>query len=1391
MTEQGRAPALDAEARLRALSPAKRALLEARRARTGREGSVRIGHRPDDEPAVLSSAQERTWLLEQLGSAGSYNAPRAQRVHGPLDVDAVRAALDAIVARHEALRTAIKVVDGEPTPVVAESFKVPCPLVDLSGQPSDEALRRAHAIVDEEVNRPFDLSEGMLLRGVIVRLATDDHVLVLVSHHIASDERSKRILGAELAEIYESLVTGRRPQLPELPIQYADYAYWQRHQAEQSATADLEYWRATLDGAAQLALPTVHPRPARPSFRGATLQTRLPAELSAALTKLGREYHATTFMTLLSAFATVLSRYTGQEDIVVGTPVSGRNYTELEHLIGFFSNTVVLRTNLSDGPGFGPVIDRVRDTVVNALGHQSLPFERVVEELRPQRDLTRNPLFQVMFTLRPGSTSAADLAGLETERFGFHSESTKFDLSLITIEEPDGILLVWEYSLDLFDREWVERLGAAFNRLVQEAVADPDRPVRTLPLGDADADHGALVGEVRVVGDGSLVSSVVERAGLCPSAVAVRCGSGVLSYAELDAGSSRLGRALVARGVSAGSLVGVCLSRRVELPLVLLAVLKAGGAYVPVDPSWPAARLGEVLESAGVDLVVSDAGSVSVLGSAGGYDGPVLDIDSDWGGAGFDGGPLDTGVRGSDLAYVIFTSGSTGRPKGVMIEHRSVLNLLDYMCRWPGLEAGQTMVGVTTPAFDLSVPDLWMPLVVGATLVLASREEASDPGALAALLDEVDADLMQATPATWRMLCEWGWAGRPGMRVVCGGEGYGAALVSDLCARVAEVWNFYGPTEATVWTVCTRLDAGTVDPVPMGGPMWNTSCYVLDEQLNPVPTGLPGELYLAGAGLARGYLGRPDLTEERFVACPFGEGSDARMYRTGDVVRANPDGTLTYLGRSDHQVKVRGFRIELGEIEAVLERHDAVSQAVVTLRGGPEEARLVGYAVTHPAGTVDARELRQWVAEQLPTHMVPAAIVTLDQLPLTPNGKVDRDKLPDPQPPQRQQPAVPPSDDTQRRLLRMWQEVLGIPDIGVTDDFFELGVDSLVAARLFAHIEKEFGARLPVAAIYRARTVAELAQMLRDETETGAGSKWTALVPLRETGFAPPFFAVHGGAGSVMFYRPLVERMDPDQPFYAFQAVGLYGREVPQRSVGDMAARYIEEMRAVQPSGPYAIGGYCYGGLVAYEMAVQLAQQGQEISLVAMFNAPSPTYNRRYNPIFDGEGALTDEDGVPLDRYRTRMTAPSLATSARRHLAPGLKPGQRLQLARNELGRVRWLARRRIRRGQVDWAIRRGHPLPENLREGGTFQRLAREAQDAYEPPVTSLPIVVYRAAGLYYRADLGWGDYSSAPVDTLEVQGEQRIPRDTMEDAPVAAVAVHLAAALARTGHTAGRAEV
>ena len=867
---------------------------------------------------------------------------------------------------------------------------------------------------------------------------------------------------------------GKSADLPPLPVQYVDYATWQRDALTGPRLESLlEYWRDRLEGApAFLELPADRPRPPRFTYRGARLSFELPAGLRDGLKALSRAEGTTLFMTLLSGFSLLLARYSGQRDVVVGTPIAGRLRPELEDMIGFFANTLALRTSINEAQSFRELLAEVRTSSLGAFTHQQMPFEQLVEVLKPQRDLSRNPVFQVMFALQNMALPELALGELELRPWYLPRDGAQLDLTLYMWESDDGLQGTFEYATDLFDERTIERLAEHLATLLQAVVREPDADVLHLPLLD-EQEHGELVargrGSVLPVADGETVLTWLEqRTAESPEAIAAEYEGERISFAELDVRANKLAHYLQGKGVGSESLVGVCVPRSLDMLVAVLGVIKAGGAWLPLDPDFPEERLRFMLEDSGARVLVSLS---SVPVTAEGLALERVDLDRDAALlAAADASAPGVSLSADQLAYTIYTSGSTGRPKGVQIEQRALVNFLRSMAREPGVSSSDVLVAVTTLSFDISILELLLPLVSGARLVIASRDTASDGQRLAATLADSNATLMQATPATWRLLIEAGWQGDGRLKALCGGEALPADLADALLARCGELWNLYGPTETTIWSTCAQVtDAHSIH---IGQPIGNTSIYIVDGQGQLQPVGVPGEIWIGGEGVARGYLGRPELTAERFLEDPFSPG--ARVYRTGDLGRWRSDGTLQHLGRMDTQVKVRGFRIELGEIEARLAELESIDQAAVSVwEPTSGDQRLVAYYTGE--AELPAPELRAHLQQSLPDYMVPQLFMRLEALPLTPNGKLDRKALPAPQAVASVREYTPPQGDTETRLAAIWQELLGAERIGREDNFFELGGHSLLAARSAARLNAEFGIELPLRTFFEAPTTAGLA----------------------------------------------------------------------------------------------------------------------------------------------------------------------------------------------------------------------------------------------------------------------------------------------------------------------------
>jgi amino acid adenylation domain-containing protein len=1175
-----------------------------------------------EEPLPLSFAQQRLWFIDQLQpGSGAYNLPTAVRLTGQLNLEVTERTFAEVVRRHEALRTTFAAPDGQPVQVVHEAEGFAIPVTDLSAVPEGEREERVRALALAEAQRPFDLQSGPLLRVSLLRLGEADHVALFTMHHIVSDGWSMGILVREVATLYGAYVRGEESPLPELAVQYGDFAAWQREWLQGAVLErQLSYWKERLRGApAALELPTDRARPTVLTQRGAQHGFRLSQELSRGLQELSRREGVTLFMVLLAAFAVLLKRYTGRQDVVVGTPIAGRNRGEVEGLIGFFVNTLVLRTDLSGDPTFRELLERVKEVALGAYAHQDLPFEKLVEELQPERSLAHTPLFQVMLVLQNAPGGEVELPGLkltplgggsgESGRGAIEGGTAKFELTLTVVETREGLRGAVNYNRDLFDGTTIERLMGHWSRVLEAVAGDATQRLSQLPLLSRAERQELLVGWNETASDYEREQSVVARfeqqVERTAAAVALEYGTAQLSYGELNERANQLAHYLRGRGVGAETLVGVYLERSVELVVALLAVVKAGGAYVPLDPQYPAERLSFILRETKAAVVLTQASLAGALPES-----TALRICVDQQAAEFQGesgANLAQAVAREQLVYVLYTSGSTGRPKGVAVTHGGLVNYL----QWAGeryLRGGQGAPLHSSIGFDLTVTSLYLPLLNGERVLLLAEEQGLE-GLRETLGQQPDFSLVKLTPAHLQLLSEQvsgaevqHWA----RTLVIGGEALTAEQVSFWRTRAPQVrlLNEYGPTETVVGCAVYEVTAATTSSgaIPIGRPIANTELYLLDEELAVVPVGAVGELYIGGEGVARGYLGQPELTAERFVPHPFATEGGERVYRTGDLARYRVNGELEFLGRADQQVKVRGYRIELGEVEAVLRSHEGVQEAVVVVRESAGDKRLVGYVVSVAGETVNSGQLREWLRQRLPDYMVPSLFVPLAELPLTPNGKVDRQALPDPEFGAALDNFVAPRDSVEMELAQIWSEVLSVEEVGVRDDFFDLGGHSMIATRMMYRIEQVFGRKIPLAALFESPTVEHLATLLREQTET----QFQSLVQIHSGTDRTPLFFAHPSGGNILCYAELARHIGPDQPIYGLQAQGLDKERLPHTSIEEMAAYYVRLLREVQPGGPYFLGGWSMGGIVAFEMAQQLKSQGQEVAKLALIDVMAP-----------------------------------------------------------------------------------------------------------------------------------------------------------------------------------------
>jgi amino acid adenylation domain-containing protein len=1177
---------------------------------------ARDGHLP------LSFAQERVWFIHQLNPTNlAYNFQSTFEFNGALDIDALERTLDEILRRHEAYRTTFPIVDGRPTQKIHPHERFTLPVIDLSGASPEDQEKAWTEWSEESFQRPFDLSKLPLVEWTLFKYGETKNVLVHKEHHTVHDGWAFNVFLTELVELYAAFSKGDSSPLPELEVQFADFAAWQHAWADSPVGKEqLDYWKKKLKNPPPLLeLPTKGARPTKQSFKGAAPRAEIPVELCHELRALSRREGTTLFMTMLGAFVALLHRYTGETDIGVGTFFANRRPRESESLIGMILNNVVIRTALDNDPTMSELIARVRDVLLESANYQDVPFDRVVDAVQPKRDLSHNPLFQVMFSFHDEPMPEGGLPGLDVKLTPVISNrSAKFDLGVIGIphsaqvlglppaSDSDGLTMIWEHSTDLFELSTIHRLIAHYQDLLEAMVQNPSQRVSELALGspeerelqtvtwnDTEAPYESAVG---------VHQRIAAQAERSPDKTAAAFGGETITYAELQKRSNQLARYLRSQGVEPGMLVGVCVERSLDMLVSVLGIWNAGGAYVPIDPAFPSDRRRFMIEDASLEVVITQDHLASELPASAGklihIDGHRAQIASE-----SEDSLSPTPLSPDAIAYVIYTSGSTGIPKGVRVPHRSVVNFLTSMAREPGLTEADKMVAVTTLSFDISGLELFLPLTVGASLTIASRAVASNGEELAALLESSDATIMQATPTTWRMLIDIGWKPKNGFTALCGGEPLSRALAEELLEHVATLWNLYGPTETTIWSTVEPVTSGAGN-VPIGRPIANTQVYVLDNHRNLAPIGVVGELYIGGDGVTLGYLDRPELTADRFVPDTFRPGDQKTLYRTGDLARYLPDGRLECLGRTDHQVKVRGFRIELGEIETALGRHPGVRECVVIVREDvPNDKRIVAYYTSGKDSAPTSNDLASALRQSLPDYMIPSAFVAMEAFPLTPNEKIDRGALPAPtglRTPQAE--FAPPRNQKEEELVTIWQDVLGASPVGINDDFFDIGGHSLLAVKLVAEVEAQMGTRLPLATLFQNRTIEKLSPYIGAD---GVGESESPFHAVRVTGTRPPFFA----GGSHPRYTDLAYSLGRDQPFYRLDVYGQQSQRIeqgktPHKTVEEMAEAFLEDILRVEPEGPYYLGGGCEGAYVAFEIALQLQKMGKDVECLVLWIPP-------------------------------------------------------------------------------------------------------------------------------------------------------------------------------------------
>jgi amino acid adenylation domain-containing protein len=1174
------------------LSQAQHEALAAR-LRRGRGGAARTNRRPPGLTELPASAgQEQLWFLDRLDPGRpTYNLLTAVQATGPLEAGALSRAVDALVARHEALRTRLVAGPGSrPVQVIDPPPRGITRQADYRAAGRDGAWSRLRELAAAELARPFDLAAGPLLRAWLVALAADEHVLLVTVHHCVFDAWSAGVLVRDLAALYQAEAAGEPAGLDELPMQFADYALWERDRLTGPALAGLEdYWRGVLGGLESLRLPTDRPRPPVSGADGGERTRVLPGGLLRDLIELSRREDTTLFVTLMAGWQALLQRYTGRADVVVGTTSASRGRAVLAPLIGFLVNTLPIRCDLSGDPAFAEVLRRVREATVGAFQHQDLPFGKMVEALGVERDASRPPVVQLMFNLLDPPGAPAEAAGVAFRLAGklADAEVAKFDISLFALAGEDELTLAAIYSTALFDAGTIDRMLAHFEVLLRGAAADPGARLSRLPVL-TDAERRRELEEWNDTAApfpaGCLHQRFEAQAAATPDAVAAQLGTTLVSYAQLNRQANQVARRLRAVGVGPEVLAGVCLPAGPRRLAAVLGILKAGGGYVPLDPALPAQRLSFMVADAGLAVVLADDATRAGLPET-----AVLSLDAAWPGISEldDTNLADTGVSPENVAYVIYTSGSTGQPKGVVVEHRQAVNFVQGMIACWGIGTSDAVLQYASLSFDVSVMDMFVPLLAGGRVVLVPPEAVHSPPRLAALIRSAGVTFACLTPSVLRLLAAEQF---PGLRaLVSGGEELPAGLARAFLRPGLRFYNTYGPTEAAVVTTYTLLDTGQAPP-PIGRPLPNYRAYVLDADLNPVPVGVTGELHIGGAGVARGYLGRAELTRTRFIPDPFAPGQ--RLYKSGDLVRRRADGAIVFLGRADSQVKLRGLRIELGEIEAALAGCPGVTQAVVTITADQE---LAGY-LRADHGT-DLAALRDRLAATLPGYMIPDHLIPVDSFPLNASGKVDRAALPAPG----RAAATPtaPASRTEAVLARLYAAVLGREHVGATDSFFALGGSSLQVMQLIDEIHRETGADLGAAEIFLHPAPRQLATVV----EAGGGPAG----PLARLSRGPgelPLIMIHAVGGTIVPYAHLASELAGTFEVSGLEAPGLTEPGELPASLADLVTDYTGRIRAAQPGGVYRLAGWSMGGVLAFEVARLLEQAGAEVGLLVLLDAP-------------------------------------------------------------------------------------------------------------------------------------------------------------------------------------------
>ncbi|MCG7410809.1 non-ribosomal peptide synthase/polyketide synthase [Paenibacillus sp. ACRRX] len=1187
----------------------------------------------------LSYAQQRMWFMDKLEPNGTvYHIPCAWRLNGVWQIEALQQAFNGIIERHESLRTVFQEVDGTTVQLIKTYMPQKWRVNDLTSISSlDERELVMKQLLQSQLEAPFDLENGPLIRVEWIQMDKEELVVLCLMHHIISDGWSLDILVHEWLTLYEAITKNEPPALQAPLVQYADFSIWQRRwMTDELMDRQLEFWRNQLAGELPiLQLPTDRPRPSVQSYRGATYQVFMPDALLEKIKGLSRQENTTLFMTLLAGYQGFLSRYTGQLDILVGSPIANRNYKEIENLIGFFVNTLVYRADMSQNPTFKQLLAQVRKQALAVHEYQDVPFEKIVEAVQPQRNLSHSPIFQTMFNWRAKGTQITDLNEKKVEWLQSSMTSAKFDLTLGMSEVDEGLNVAFEYNTDLFDASTIERLTGHFEHWLHQVIDYPDQPISGLDMMCEEEKHTVLKlwndTGMEYSRDKLLHEWIEQQANEDPEAVAVRFEDTLLTYQELNSQANQLAHYLRKRGVGPDCLVGICVERSLKMVVGLLGIMKAGGAYVPLDPSYPKHRIEYMLQDAEINIIIAEGSVLTLLPE--GMD--VISLDQDFEQISLESNiSPEQSVSLDNLAYVIYTSGSTGNPKGVMLQHGSLLNFMYAMKIKFDLTSGDNWLALTSISFDISILELFFPLISGATVVVVSKDQVLDGKELITMIERQHISYVQATPMVWRLLLNSGYQPSESMTLLVGGEMLPAALAEDLVKGGSKVYNMFGPTESTIWSTMWRVNLD--GPVTIGRPISNTEIFILDRNLQPVPSGIVGELYIGGAGLAKGYLNRPDATGERFIKNPFNRSLYDRIYRTGDLVKYRSDGSIEYIGRTDSQLKIRGFRIELGEIEAVLNLHPDISQAVVLAEETEEgDKQLIAYVT----GSGDVKSWRKYLVERLPSHMVPGLFVSVSVMPLTPNNKIDRNALSHykSEVNATSNKSINPRDSIEYQLVQMWKELLPHENITIKNDFFELGGHSLMAIKLLSKIHNHWGASLQVLTFFQNSTIEKLARLIRQERFEDCNT--SEIMINMSTTTQQPFFCIHPAGGNIYCYNQLAKLLKGKCSFYGIQSPFLENEGV-DLGLEEIVDFYLDEIKKVQPNGPYMLGGWSLGGAIAYDLACKLEQRGESVSLLVLMDTMLAKGNRyefsEEAAILELEELMSDQPSPIVDVFEER-----------------------------------------------------------------------------------------------------------------------------------------------------------